>query len=338
MRSIPLAVLFVLWCSPLVLGQTYESLGTRALGMGGAFVAVADDATAAYWNPAGLSTGQFFSLVGDSTSTKRRRRPGAPDTPVSNGGGTIVALSTNEIAFSYYRLHINHIDRQPAPGALSGHDREDQTGEAILRSIYTHNVAVTGAQLAYPGVSLGTSLRYVYGSAGMSPGSPGLSIGDLLQEAAEMPRRGQSRFDVDVGLMIGGENIRFGLAARNLLRPRLETPDGDSLRLDRQVRAGVGIRTIAGVLVAVDVDLTRATHDAADGVRRNVALGAEHWFGPSFGIRAGARVNVEADEPRAVGAFGVSLALMSGVYLDGQITRGRDSIERGWGVAARVGF
>src|SRR5213083_1097212 len=29
-------------------------VGARALGMGGAFVAVADDATAPYWNPAGL--------------------------------------------------------------------------------------------------------------------------------------------------------------------------------------------------------------------------------------------------------------------------------------------
>lgn len=30
-------------------------VGSRAIGMGGAFVAVADDATAIYWNPAGLS-------------------------------------------------------------------------------------------------------------------------------------------------------------------------------------------------------------------------------------------------------------------------------------------
>src|SRR5262245_57375127 len=28
--------------------------GARAIGMGGAFIAIADDASAAYWNPAGL--------------------------------------------------------------------------------------------------------------------------------------------------------------------------------------------------------------------------------------------------------------------------------------------
>jgi long-chain fatty acid transport protein len=33
-----------------------SSGGTRALGMAGAFTAVADDATAGWWNPAGLSS------------------------------------------------------------------------------------------------------------------------------------------------------------------------------------------------------------------------------------------------------------------------------------------
>ena len=39
-------------------------LGARARGMGGAFVAVADDATACYWNPAGLSLISGFRLGG----------------------------------------------------------------------------------------------------------------------------------------------------------------------------------------------------------------------------------------------------------------------------------
>ena len=36
--------------SPNVVGS-----GARALGMGGAFIAIADDATAASWNPGGLT-------------------------------------------------------------------------------------------------------------------------------------------------------------------------------------------------------------------------------------------------------------------------------------------
>ena len=39
-------------------GLSLNSVGTRALGMGGAFVGLADDATAIYWNPAGLSNVQ----------------------------------------------------------------------------------------------------------------------------------------------------------------------------------------------------------------------------------------------------------------------------------------
>ena len=44
--------------------MTYGA-GARALGMGGAFVAVADDATAPYWNPAGMPAveGAAFSAM-----------------------------------------------------------------------------------------------------------------------------------------------------------------------------------------------------------------------------------------------------------------------------------
>jgi long-subunit fatty acid transport protein len=42
--------------------QTFGGIGTRAEGMGGAFVAVADDASAVYWNPAGIATGATFDL------------------------------------------------------------------------------------------------------------------------------------------------------------------------------------------------------------------------------------------------------------------------------------
>ena len=53
------AVFFSLAAAPAD-AQSFEALGSRAQGMG-AFVAVADDASAVYWNPAGLASGAYFS-------------------------------------------------------------------------------------------------------------------------------------------------------------------------------------------------------------------------------------------------------------------------------------
>ena len=207
-----------------------------------------------------------------------------------------------------------------------------------MRFVRTHNVALTGAQIVYPGVSFGTSLRYVRGSVGMAAGNPGLTVDELLTAAGELAGQGQSELDLDLGVMIGTRAVRVGLVARNLLPPSFDTPEGGRVRLDRQVRAGLGIRTVGDLLVSVDVDITRSRSEAVGGVRRNLAVGVEHWFGEWLGLRGGARVNLEDDDRQAVGAFGLSLALTSGVYLDGQLTRARDSIDRGWGIAARVGF
>src|SRR3982751_592435 len=46
-----------------VCAQTTDAIGVRAQGMGGAFTAVADDATASWWNPAGLAGGAFFNAL-----------------------------------------------------------------------------------------------------------------------------------------------------------------------------------------------------------------------------------------------------------------------------------
>src|ERR1035438_4937452 len=50
--------IFFLWVSPswALFNRGGElGVGTRAMGLAGAFVAVADDPTASYWNPAGLA-------------------------------------------------------------------------------------------------------------------------------------------------------------------------------------------------------------------------------------------------------------------------------------------
>src|SRR3954454_20371338 len=80
--------------------QTFDTVGARAAGMGGAFVAVADDASAAYWNPAGFAAGSYFSLVLDRNSAELD--------PSSNGAATnqsgfLLALGMPALGISYYR-------------------------------------------------------------------------------------------------------------------------------------------------------------------------------------------------------------------------------------------
>src|SRR6185369_7064492 len=48
--------------------QTTDVVGIRAQGMAGAFTAVADDATASWWNPAGMAGGAYFNALIESGS------------------------------------------------------------------------------------------------------------------------------------------------------------------------------------------------------------------------------------------------------------------------------
>src|ERR1043166_7174466 len=62
--SLTVLVLLVCAADP-ARAQGDPPVGVRAAGMAGAFTAVADDATAAVWNPAGLASGSYVSGILD---------------------------------------------------------------------------------------------------------------------------------------------------------------------------------------------------------------------------------------------------------------------------------
>src|ERR1041384_681860 len=90
-----LAAAMVVVCSP-AFAQMYEAVGIRAQGMGGAFVAIADDASATWWNPAGLASGTLFSGI------LERRYAVDP----SDEGTLGTAFSVPSLGVSYYRLRL----------------------------------------------------------------------------------------------------------------------------------------------------------------------------------------------------------------------------------------
>lgn len=55
----------------LFVSSSQAYFGTRPMGMGGAFTAVADDANAAYWNPAGFALNPGVDITGSTLLTNR---------------------------------------------------------------------------------------------------------------------------------------------------------------------------------------------------------------------------------------------------------------------------
>jgi len=121
-RRAILSVFILLICAPPARATKYAAeflkvpVGARAIGMGSAFVGVADDATAPYWNPAGLiylpykevlpqHSEQFGSLVNHDYLGAVFPLGGAPGHQQAIGIGLV-------------RLAVDDIPVTPRPGSL----------------------------------------------------------------------------------------------------------------------------------------------------------------------------------------------------------------------------
>ena len=285
-------------------------VGARGAGMAGAFVAVADDASAVYWNPAGVATGSLVSVVLDAGrfrlgSTLPQTARNEEDT------GAVVALSATAIGLAYYRLGTYGIDA--AEPAVIG----PQSREEVRRSVHaltTSTVGVSLVQSINSHIVVGVTPKVMWGD-------------------------GHSALDVDAGVMTWVEHIRFGLVARNLTTPEFGE-DGTGIELEREVRVGgawgSGWTGISRVIASFDADVMSRSTPAGD--RRDVAAGVETWWlSQRLGLRGGWRRSTIGDARAAVAA-GISAGLKPGMLVEAHAVRGRDDDERSWSVGLRMTF
>lgn len=315
--------------------QSFAAAGTRAAGMGGAFVAVADDASAIYWNPAGLAGGSYFSLVLD-----RGVGEAAPDGSPAGGDNSsfFMGLAMPALGLGYYRLQATSVTA--APLLLTGENLAPSrnlsvAAEVRLDTLVTHHGGVTLVQSLWQGVAVGTTLKLVRGLAASSAVPAGSAADALDSDAAELFGRATNTFDLDVGVMAAGGPLKVGLTVRNLREPAFEAAGGGELALERQARAGVSYAVAGNWIAAADVDLL-TTRDAF-GERRDIAIGTEGRLAPRVSVRAGATVNTaggDAASRRAL-SVGGSYAARAAVFIDGHFTTGSDRAGHQWGVAAR---
>ncbi len=304
-----------------VSAQTFELIGSRALGMGGAFVAVANDPSAVFWNPAGLASGQ----PAGATIEWVRFRFGDHDAPISAGpwrrSAKFVSLGTWPIGMSF----ANFDEVRLVTGA-------EGTLESLRFS--TKHYGATLLQTLVQGLVIGTTVKYVRGTVASGPVEEA-NVGDALDAGADRDGVSSGAFDLDAGAMFDGRVFRLGWTTRNLRSASFKGPAGTAMELKRQSRVGLAIFPADGLIFAVDLDVSTAEHSA--GPRRMLAAGAEHLFSPRFAIRGGARWNLDGTRT-AVGSVGASIAIKPGTWLDGHFTHGRARGERGFGFALRAGW
>jgi hypothetical protein len=300
--------------------------------MGGAYVAVAADSTATWWNPAGLATGPFSDMSAGRAVTDLKE-----GVPARRDRVSWFAATAPAVGFSYYRLRITDI-RGFGPTGQGSVNREDTRAEVSLRSVSVSEFGLTVVQSILPGVHAGATLKYVRGTVRGGADNAARPIGELLDSGDDLEGGdAESRFDLDAGLIGAAGPVRIGAVMRNIRQPAFA--DG-AFTLPRQTRIGAAIDAEkAGgppFIVAVDADVR--TYATGTGDRRVIAVGVEQWlWRKRIGLRGGGRFNRVGAEDRAATA-GVSIGVRNGLYVEGQMVRGGSDAERGWSLGTRVTF
>src|SRR5262252_1840276 len=284
--------------APAASAQTTSGVGVRAQGMGGAFTAVADDASAWWWNPAGLAGGPFFNALLEFDR---------PDTSTDDSvRGFSVAYPA--LGATYYRFPLRQI-RLSTSTETSASIRQDD--EAALR-VYG---ATVGQSFGNHFV-LGTTLKLLHADDVAT---------NLTFDIGAMAAFGSARFGVVVR-DVTEPDFRSDTGDREF---KLQRGARAGFALSSGRRGVVGSATLS-----VDADLV-TTHDPLRGDERVIAVGTEVWSTKSrIGIRGGLSSNRAVDQGLQVSG-GLSFAIRSGTFGEAFISGGGDEVRHGWGVGLR---
>lgn len=319
--------------------QSFEDVGTRAQGMAGAFVAVTDDASATWWNPAGLAGGSYFSAI---VERGQRRAPAdIPDEgPAWQHRTTGFAAMYPAMGLSYYQFRVSERGQFESIGATEPGRQDQRLALSAVRSVAVSAFGLTVGQSIGRHLVVASTVRLLRAGVVDSADASGAAA---LDRADDRPVDRHTAADLDVGMLVRLGPVSLGGTVRHVGEPGFG--DGDArLVMRRQARAGLAVRRgNAGVFEtlvgAVDVDVT--TTPTVFGDERRVAAGGEAGvLGGRIVVRGGLSTNTIGDRDWQP-AVGASVALRRSVYLDGALAPGDAAAARsraGWSVALRTAF
>jgi hypothetical protein len=211
-----------------------NGIGARALAMGGAFVAVADDATAVCWNPAGLAQLGDTRLAGMSTDLFGL---GITHQYV----GAVTSFANLGIGLGWERASI---DGQVVDGTGGLGASFTWTEQAIIGSLATNVMDIAMA---------GANVKYYLADSGLGDSASG--------------------FGFDLGLLVSlGDMFVIGVNAMDLAGSSIEWDGGATDVVSGVYKAGLAMKLADDMLIlAADVDFDgSALGDTHVGVEFNV--------------------------------------------------------------------
>jgi hypothetical protein len=208
-----------------------NGVGARALAMGGAFVAVADDATAACWNPAGLAVLNDTRLAGMSTELYGL---GITHQYV----GAVTTFANLGVGLGWERAAI---DGQAVDGEGELGETFTWTEQAIVGSLATNVMDVAMA---------GANVKYYMADSGLGDEASG--------------------FGFDLGVLVSlGDMFVVGVNAKDLAGSALDWSGGAKDVVSGLYKAGLAMKLVDDKLIlATDIDFDNAglgdTHVGAE--------------------------------------------------------------------------
>ena len=272
-----------------------HGVGARALGMGSSFVSVADDATAAYWNPAGLvqiERRAFAMMYSDSFGTGQGGFLSKGLAEYNFMGYAQQIEGIGNIGISWIRLGVDDIPHTTfvdvnGNGRLGDFLDKDGNGVKDPGEWYIDRPEVAGYFS-----NVDNALLISYARQIRSNFSIGGNLKLLRQSLFENSGNG---FGLDIGLMLkplDGLHIGAMLADATSTQIRWNTIDKPVFTRDRRFRFGMSYRislpVIGKITLGADLETDRKDLRADRRTERVFRFGGEYWMFDVVALRIGA--------------------------------------------------